>query len=366
MTVVQLRRGAGVSMALAGVLAVALALAHGRATLAEVTDPAARISELMDQAKDLGAKDQLPNTWWDLDKRFKEAREGGASTAIWAGLENDAARLINQAAFIREMRQRKSALEALLGRFDQALVEIGALYGVAPDPRLSGSEAAADLIERLSAANLRRQVVADSLAIANRTLVEQVGGSAVARESLITSLQVEVSTLRQKLWESELRAGVAEADRSAAETVLTRKQQREEAVERVRDLFTPEEAEVLLTADGDVILRVQGIDFAVGSAELGQGQTDLVQRVAEAVALFPDARVRIEGHTDDTGSRDANLRLSRRRAETVAAAVAAHLDRDASTFVTEGYGPDRPVALNSTPAGRALNRRIDVVIGAAR
>jgi len=326
--------------------------------------PAATVAGLLDQAKDLGAKDQLPNAWWDLEKRYKEARDGGASAATWDALEDEAVRLVNRAAFIREMRQRKSPLEALLGRFDQALVEIGALYGVTPDPRLTGSEAAADLVGRLNAANLRRQVLADSLAIANRSLVERVGGSAAVRESLITSLQAEVSSLRQKLWETQLRAGVAEADRSAAETVLSRKQQREKAVSRVRELFTPAEAEVLLTAEQDVVLRVHGIDFAVGSAALGGAQLDLVGRIAEAVALFPGGPVRIEGHTDDTGSRDANLRLSRRRAETVAAAVAERLGRQASEFVTEGFGPDRPVALNSTPEGRALNRRIDVVIGA--
>ena len=352
------------TVVLALVLAGACGWAASPATAPE-SGPAATVAGLLDQAKDLGAKDQLPNTWWDLEQRYKEARDGGAAAATWATLEGEAVRLVNQAAFIREMRRRKSPLEALLGRFDQALVEIGALYGVAPNPRLSGSEAAADLVERLNAENLKLQVRADSLAIANRMLVEQVGGSAAARESLVTTLQAEVSTLRRQLWEMELRAGVAEADRSAAETVLSRKQQRERAVDQVRGLFTPEEADVLLTADEDVVLRVHGIDFAVGSAALQGAQLDLVARIAEAIALFPGATVRIEGHTDDTGSRDANLRLSRRRAESVAAAVAEKLGREASDFTTDGYGPDRPVALNSTPEGRALNRRIDVVIGAA-
>ena len=73
-------------------------------------------------------------------------------------------------------------------------------------------------------------------------------------------------------------------------------------------------------------------------------------------------RVRIEGHTDDTGSRDANLRLSRRRAETVARVLEQELGLDVESVVTEGMGPDRPIALNSTAAGRARNRRIDVVI----
>lgn len=349
--------------------AVACSLVLGAAAFAAdepSPSPSARVESLMKEAKDLGAKGQLPTAWWDLDERVKKAREGNAGPETWAALESDARRLVNQAAFVDEMRKRKSGMEALLGRFDQALAEIGALYGVAPGPELSGTDAARDLVAKLDRANLRRQVTADSLVVANRRLTETVGGRAAAQESLITALKIEVSSLRKQLWETELRAGVAEADRSAAETVLTAKQQREESVARVRAMFTPAEAEILQTGEGDLVLRVHGIDFAVGSASLRSGQDDLVARLADSVALFPEAAVRIEGHTDDTGSRDANLRLSRRRAEAVAGVLAERLGGDPARFATEGFGPDRPVALNATPEGRALNRRIDVVIGLGR
>ena len=356
------------TLAAAGLLALAAALCaepSARPAAAQEPGPATRVERLLDQAKELGAKGQLPTAWWDLDQRFDRARDAGADAATWERLERDARRLVNQARFVQEMRRRKSALEAMLGRFDQALAEIGALYGVAPDPELSGTSAARDLVARLDEENLRRQVAIDSLTIANRALTGTVGARAAARESLITALEAEVSSLRRRLWETELRAGVAEADRSAAETVLTAKQRREEAIARVRAMFTPEQADVLQTAGGAVVVRVHGLDFAVGSADLRPGQDDLVRRLAEAIALFPGAPVRLEGHTDDTGTRAANLRLSRRRAETVAAALADRLARDAAAFAIEGVGPDRPVALNATAEGRALNRRIDVVIGAA-
>jgi len=70
----------------------------------------------------------------------------------------------------------------------------------------------------------------------------------------------------------------------------------------------------------------------------------------------------IEGHTDNTGTRDANLRLSRRRAETVARLLEGKLNWETNSIVTEGIGPDRPIANNGTAKGRAHNRRIDVVI----
>jgi len=329
---------------------------------ADETGPAAEVKSLMDQAKKLGAKGQLPLAWWDLDKRYKTARDGGADAATWDALHGDAQLLLNRAAFVDEMRDRKSGMEALLGRFDQALAEIGALYGLRPDPVLTGSAAATDLIGRLDGMNYGRQARIDSLTVANRHLTEIVGGSYAVQESSITALQIEVSSLRRQLWETELRAGVAEADRSAAESVLTRRQQRADAIGAVQADFGTDEAEVTLTPDGALVLRVFGLAFGVGSAEVQGGQDTLLDRLAAAVERFPEADVAVEGHTDDRGSREANMRLSRRRAETVANLLAVRLGLAEGSMAATGYGPDRPVALNATPEGRARNRRIDVVI----
>ncbi len=316
----------------------------------------------MDRAKKDGAKGQLPNTWWDLDSRLDEAENTGATVAEWEALETDVQRLQNAASFVTRMRRQKSGLEAMLGRFDQALGEIGALYDLETDPVLSGTPAAEDLVDRLNAANLTRQILVDSLSVTNRRLNSIVQTKVVYQDSMITALQIEVSALHQKLWETELRAGVAEADRSAAESVLTSKQEREEAIAGLRSLFGTDEGEVMLTPGGDIVMRVFGISFGVGSADLQSGQQSLIQKVATVVQRFAGADIRVEGHTDDTGSRDANLRLSRRRAETVARVLEQQLGTGAESIATEGFGPDRPIALNSSAEGRALNRRIDVVI----
>ena len=328
----------------------------------ETNIQAGEIHELMRQAKKLGAKGQLPHAWWDLDSRLKEAEKNGATPEQWAALNDKGRRLVNAAAFIEDMRSRKSGMEALLGRFDQALVEIGTLYGVPVDPVLSGTDLAGDLIDKLNDENFQRQVLVDSLTVENRRFNQSGGGRAAAQESLITVLQVEVSSLRRQLWESELRVGVAEADRSAAESVLTKKQKRAESVAAIRTSITPEEGEILLTAGGEVVLQVYGISFGVGSATLNSGQDDLVDKIVAAITMFPGSEVRVEGHTDDTGGHDANLRLSRRRAESVARLLEQKLNTSEGAIATEGFGPDKPIALNSTPEGRALNRRIDVVI----
>lgn len=352
-------RGLGRALLALLLLSAPVAVAE---TAHQAPDAVAQLRAAMDQAKRDGAKGQLPAAWWDLDKRLDEAEKNGATDAEWQQLSVEVKHLQNAAVFVARMRKQKSGMEAMLGRFEQALHEIGALYGVAPDPTLAGTEAARDLLEQLNQANLSRQILVDSLTVTNRRLSETVQTKVVYQDSLITALQVEVSSLRHKLWETELRAGVAEADRSAAESVLTRKQQRDEAIASLRSSFGTDEGEILLTPEGTIVMRVFGISFGVGSADLKPGQDTLIEKIEAAVRLFPGAELAVEGHTDATGSQAANLRLSRRRAETVARRLEKDLALDSESIRTAGFGSERPLASNSSPEGRARNRRIDVVI----
>lgn len=342
-------------------LAMTLSIGFAMAQDAE-PGPLEEIQDLQSQAKKLGAKSHLNMAWRQLDSHLGFAEENGATDAQWDKLRQDATLLLNQAAFLNQVRQKKNSEEVLLGRFDQALLEIASLFGVVLDPVQSGTPQAELLLDNLSRNNLQRQVQIDSLTVVNRQLNEQVGGKMAAQDSLITALSVQVRSLRQQLWETQLRAGVAEADRSAAETVLTSKQAQEAVMANLHASITPDEGEIVLVGSNKVVMHLHGLSFAVGSSQLKSGQGELLAKVSAAVALFPGAKVVVEGHTDDTGSRQANLRLSRRRAETVAQTLEKMLGWEKSRISTEGFGPDRPVALNATPEGRARNRRIDLIM----
>ena len=113
---------------------------------------------------------------------------------------------------------------------------------------------------------------------------------------------------------------------------------------------------------GDRFVFSSEVLFAPGSADLSAGQEPLLDKLVASVERFPGSQVRVEGHTDDTGSRNANLRLSRRRADSVARLMEIKLGRTEGEIATEGFGPDRPIGPNSTAEGRAKNRRIDVVV----
>jgi OOP family OmpA-OmpF porin len=85
--------------------------------------------------------------------------------------------------------------------------------------------------------------------------------------------------------------------------------------------------------------------------------------VDEAVRLMndkSDLRVSVEGHTDSIGSDAYNQRLSERRAKAVRDYMISQ-GIDASRITTRGFGESKPVADNKTAAGRAENRRVEII-----
>ena len=101
--------------------------------------------------------------------------------------------------------------------------------------------------------------------------------------------------------------------------------------------------------------------FAVNSYTLLPGAYDELNRVANVLRQYPETIIQIAGHTDSTGSFDANQRLSEQRAESVRNALVG-MGVNSSRFSLIGYGQSRPIASNNTEAGRQLNRRVEVRI----
>ena len=93
-----------------------------------------------------------------------------------------------------------------------------------------------------------------------------------------------------------------------------------------------------------------------------QDMVDLMNKIIQAVKTFPESHVEIAGHTDSTGSASVNRNLSRARAANVARFLVEVGGIPASQVTATGYGEERPVASNETAAGRAANRRVEVLI----
>lgn len=89
--------------------------------------------------------------------------------------------------------------------------------------------------------------------------------------------------------------------------------------------------------------------------------TTVLDSVAQILYKFTDTRLEVTGHTDSTGSRSYNYDLSERRATSVANYLAGQ-GIDQNRLITQGMGPDQPVASNDTSEGRAQNRRVELSI----
>ena len=114
-----------------------------------------------------------------------------------------------------------------------------------------------------------------------------------------------------------------------------------------------------LSSQGRVALY--GLYFESGKATLTAESDPMLSQVATLLAQSPGLQLYVVGHTDDVGGLDQNLDLSRRRAEAVRAALVSRYQVDPSRLVAQGVGPLAPLAPNSSEAGKAQNRRVELV-----
>ena len=110
-----------------------------------------------------------------------------------------------------------------------------------------------------------------------------------------------------------------------------------------------------------IVLTIGDVLFATGKADLSASAKKSVGTLAEFLQKNPNRNVLIEGHTDSVGADDYNLALSQRRADSVKDDLLENAIY-AGRITAVGYGKKFPVASNDTKAGKAQNRRVDVVI----
>ncbi len=123
----------------------------------------------------------------------------------------------------------------------------------------------------------------------------------------------------------------------------------------------PDVGEGAVTIEQHAVVIKGVVRFQTGSANLQPASLPLLLQVASTLRAASTLSIEIQGHTDDVGNAAQNIRLSKRRAETIRG-VLIKAGVAPTRLIATGFGPTRPLASNKTPKGRDQNRRVEFLI----
>jgi outer membrane protein OmpA-like peptidoglycan-associated protein len=262
-----------------------------------------------------------------------------ATAAAVGAAADEAAHAARVATLARRVAEKEQTPEQLVLALESIIDRLAAAASLESGP-VAGDPAATDaLVAKAAALHERASAI-------ERELVE--------RDRLVQSLEDEIREL-------DARLGGAKAERDRLIMQAEADARLAEQVAAAGRAFKPGAAQVLQQGR-EVTMRLTGLSFPDGAVRLGPAGKAVLDQAAQALALFPAATMTVEGHTDSSGDAATNQRLAEQRAEAVAAYLSTALRLPLGRIRAVGYGKDRPIAGNDTPAGRALNRRIDIIV----
>ena len=276
-----------------------------------------------------------------------------------------------------------------------ALLAAGLLGACASHPPLPALEQARSTVERTGSnpavgqyAQIELKDARDTLARADHVWANERDESEVNHLAYLAQQRAEIAnnTAQARQMDAQIQQSGSEADRlrlqartreadqatqradvaqqqamSAEQRAAQQQAAARSAQERVgvleaqlRELEAQQTERGLLVTLGDVL-------FAFDKAELSAQAAPRLDKLAGFLTQFPERQMLIEGYTDSVGNEAYNLSLSERRAQAVRDAL---VERGVGSarITARGYGKAHPVADNSSPDGRAMNRRVEIVI----
>jgi len=239
------------------------------------------------------------------------------------------------------------------------------VYKYVLDLALESSGLLTDVMEVILNARGTPENVAIKIVEQNRKLAEQ--------NKKLESLSENVGNLEKSLQQTQTTLTQTKGSLQETESaLLQRSQQLEETTTQVRfqramdqavQEFSDDEASVYQQGD-KLIFRLKKINFASGSATIPAASKPLLAKVNDIIASVGAELVAVQGHTDSIGDAELNKNLSTKRAVSVANYLASLRGGYKIGYI--GFGETRPIASNETKEGRAINRRVDLVVTAKK
>ena len=180
--------------------------------------------------------------------------------------------------------------------------------------------------------------------------------------SNVGKLEANLKTTKQSLQQKE-----GDLQRTAV-VLKTQEEQLSKASTQVKFQQAMDEAQKVLSSDealvyqqgNKLVFRLKRINFKTGKAIIPESSKKLISSVDSIIKKLDVEKVIVQGHTDSVGSAKINEKLSKKRAAAVAQYIASL--RGGYKITYAGFGESHPIASNETEAGRATNRRVDLVL----
>src|SRR6266545_2972334 len=227
---------------------------------------------------------------------------------------------------------------------------------------IQAAEAAKDREEKQHLAYLaeKRAMIASIAAATTKT---EQDAMQLSRESSAVLLQKRDRELKAARAEMAAKGREAEQIRMPSEARPRAAEASARAAEQAKAAALMKELSELRAQQTDrgLVLTVGDVLFAVGKAEVAPGGQRSIDQLAQFLKTYPRRRVLIEGHTDNTGNEDFNVKLSQQRADAVRSLLVAR-GVAPERIATKGHGPKYPIVENDTPAGRQQNRRVEILV----
>lgn len=251
----------------------------------------------------------------------------------------EAKHAIHLSEVVRKVRDDDLTVEQLILQWEDPLARIADAANIVPHMEAGHDELQGELV----------------------TFVENLRTDNQALQQEVEAANLRIADMTEEIRSLDERLGGATEERTALIQRLEAQERVKEQFEKVEQMFGREEARVFRQGDS-VILRLVGLTFDSGKADIRPASFDLLAKVEKAIDVFPNSELIIEGHTDSYGGDDLNQQLSQQRAESVQQYMINAMRIPEYRLIATGYGESNPVANNETASGRAQNRRIDIVI----
>jgi outer membrane protein OmpA-like peptidoglycan-associated protein len=281
----------------------------------------ATMAKLQEEKKDLA---DYQNAVAVLKKKMEEAEAAKGGKAKAEAEMRDLEEARRKAAESEAQKQKE------LEETHRKVTEIAAQkQKELEDTRLKEAQRAAEREKELAEAKIK----------AEQVVAQQARESAdlKAREQKLAEEREKLTALRQKTEALEReKAMVGEASKISHTTVKT--------------------------LDREMVITIQAVNLFTAANELNAPGKEILNNVGKFLAAYPDPKVIIRGHTDSTGTVATNQAVSEKRAQKVREYLVAYQNVQPSRITAEGLGPTKPIATNSTEAGRVLNRRVEIAV----